>query len=242
MKILDIKVDEIDLPAVVSQINSWLGETDQHFITTVNPEFVVAAQKNFVFKEILNRADISTVDGSGLVWAAKFLTGEKLERVTGVDLTLELLSGKCPQAQIYLLGGAPGVAEAVKIKYARENIVSAEDGGKLLGNNNELENNQAILDRINNSGANILLVAFGQIKQEMWLAENLPKLPNIKIAIGVGGTFDYLSGRAKRPPQWLRNLGLEWLYRLIKEPKRWKRIWNATAVFSWLVFRKKYHF
>jgi UDP-N-acetyl-D-mannosaminuronic acid transferase (WecB/TagA/CpsF family) len=67
MKILDIKVDEIDLPAVVSQINSWLGETDQHFITTVNPEFVVAAQKNFVFKEILNRADISTVDGSGLV-------------------------------------------------------------------------------------------------------------------------------------------------------------------------------
>jgi N-acetylglucosaminyldiphosphoundecaprenol N-acetyl-beta-D-mannosaminyltransferase len=165
-----------------------------------------------------------------------------LERVTGVDLTLELLSGKCPQAQIYLLGGAPGVAEAVKIKYARENIVSAEDGGKLLGNNNELENNQAILDRINNSGANILLVAFGQIKQEMWLAENLPKLPNIKIAIGVGGTFDYLSGRAKRPPQWLRNLGLEWLYRLIKEPKRWKRIWNATAVFSWLVFRKKYHF
>jgi len=238
MKILDVKVDKRDLPSVISQISEWLSQDGQHLVVTVNPEFIVAAQKNSEFKRILNQADLSTADGSGLVWAAKFLAGEKLERVTGVDLADKLLSGVCPQAKIYLLGGAPGVAKTVQAGYT-ENVIGAEDGGKLVPNNLELENNQAAIERINASGANILLAAFGQVKQEIWLVNNLPKLPNIKVAIGVGGTFDYLSGRAKRPPKWLRNLGLEWLYRLIKEPKRWRRIWNATAVFGWLVIKNK---
>lgn len=239
VEILGVKVDKIGLTEAVAKFNDWLSEPGQSSVATVNPEFIVAAQDDSDFRRILNQTDLATADGAGLIWAGRLLQREKLIRVTGVDLSQELLIGKCPEAKIYLLGGAPGIAEAVKEKFNQGSIVGAESGGKLKAGEWLLEENQAVIERINQSGANILLVAFGQVKQEMWLAKNLSKLSKIKIAIGVGGTFDYLSGRTKRAPLFFRRLGLEWLYRLIQEPKRWKRIWNATAMFGWLVVREK---
>jgi len=236
MEILGVKIDQIDLNGALPAIGRLIEGEGQHLVVTVNPEFIVEAQKNEAFKKVLNSAQLSTCDGAGLVWAAKLLKQEKLTRVTGVDLTEKLLA---TNFKLYLLGGAEGVAWSVKEKYPQALIVGAESGGKLKKDQWVLENNPAAIERIKQSGAEILLVAFGQVKQEMWIYENLKLMPNIKIAIGIGGTFDYLSGKLKRPPLWLRKLGLEWLYRLVKEPRRAKRIWNATAVFSWLVIKDK---
>lgn len=239
MQILGIKIDELNETQVLTKIGEWLDNSGGHQIATVNPEFAVTAQEDHEFKRLLNQTVLNTCDGFGLVLAAKLLSGKKLPRVTGADLSRKLLEGALPQAKIYLLGGAPGVAEAVRTKFVFNGIVGAEDGGTISANSKTLEDNGAVLARINSSGANILLVAFGQVKQEIWIAENLPWLPGVKVAIGVGGTFDFLAGLVPRAPQWLRSLGLEWLYRLIKEPRRLGRIWRATAVFGWLVIKEK---
>lgn len=243
MKILDIKIDQIDLLGVIKTICGWLCDSaaSQNIIATVNPEFVVEGQKNSAFKSVINSAAISTCDGVGLIWASRFLGGEKLIRVTGVELSEKLIRGNCAGAKVYLLGGREGVAKAVYEKYEPSAIVGYDDGGKLISSDDSwtLENNAEAIDKINKSGANIILVAFGQMKQEMWIRDNLVKMPRVKVAIGVGGTFDYLAGTVKRAPGLFRRLGLEWLYRLFREPKRWRRIWNATAVFGWLVISEK---
>ncbi len=235
MEILGVKICQIDLAGVLQRINVWLAGEEQKLIVTVNPEFILEAQGNELFRRVLNNADLATVDGFGLALAGKILQHKKFMRVTGVDLSLELLNGACPTAGIYLLGGAEGVAETVKEKFSAGQIVGAEDGGRLLTDRWELEDNETVIRRINNSGANLLLVAFGQVKQEMWLDKNLKRLPGVKVAIGIGGTFDFLSGKVKRAPAGIRRLGLEWLYRLINEPKRFRRIWRATVVFVCLV-------
>ncbi|MFA6228103.1 MAG: WecB/TagA/CpsF family glycosyltransferase [Patescibacteria group bacterium] len=239
MQILGIKINELDQSRVLTQIREWLATEGQYQIATINPEFAVAAQKNQAFKNLLNRTALNTCDGFGLVLAARLLYGRRLLRVTGADLSRKLLEGALPMAKIYLLGGAPGIAEAVRTKFVFTGIVGAEDGGKINSDGKRLENNEAIIERINASGANILLVAFGQVKQEQWIAENLAGMPGVKVAIGVGGTLDYLADKIKRAPEWLRAIGFEWLFRLIKEPKRRKRIWQATAVFGWLALKEK---
>jgi len=238
-EIFGVSISNTNIADALEQINEMLSGNAGNLIATVNPEFVLAAQKNEDFKRVLNNAAIATADGAGIVWAGKLLKKTKFSRVTGVDLCLELLKGKCPEARIFLLGGKEGVVDAVRSKYPDAWIVGAESGGDLIEANWELEDNQDIISKINASGANLLLVAFGQVKQEMWLAKNLDKLPNIRIAIGIGGTFDYLSGKIKRAPKFMRAGGLEWLYRLIQEPKRWKRIYNAVVKFPILVIKEK---
>lgn len=238
VEILGIKLNKIDLNGIIARLSGWLAEAGQKLVVTVNPEFMVMAGENPAFRAVLNNASLAIADGYGLILAGRLLRNEKLIRVTGVDLTLELLGNACPEAKIYLLGAAEGVADQVRAKFPQAKIVGAEAGGRLLPNG-RLEDNEAVINRINESGANLLLVAFGQVKQEMWLSHNLSHITSIKVGIGIGGTLDYLAGLAKRAPAWLRAIGLEWLYRLIKEPRRWKRIWNATAVFTWLVLREK---
>ena len=235
INILDVWVDVISLDGVLQKINQWLADNGQYYIVTPNPEFVVAAQKNKEFKDALNGAGLAISDGVGLIWAS----GGKLKRVTGVELVEELFKIKNQNYKFYLLGGEEGIAAAVKQKYQEANIVGAQSGGRLNTEDWLLENNETVINSVNNSGANIILVAFGQVKQEMWMVNNLAKLSNIKVAIGVGGTFDYLSGKIKRAPAWLRKLGLEWLYRLFKQPRRFGRIWNAIVAFNWLLIKKR---
>ena len=241
MEILGVKIDNLKLEDIIQQIDLWLKGERQYLIATVNPEFIIETLNNPEFKNVLNHTALSTCDGAGLVWAAKTLNQQKLIRVTGVDLVEAMFQHQpADNWKFYLLGGEVGVAEAVQKKYQATAIVGAESGGRLLKDQWLLEDNDKIITSIKNSGANILLVAFGQVKQEMWIHKNLPLLPNIKVAIGIGGTFDYLSGLVPRAPLFLRRLGLEWLYRLITNPKRAQRIWNATVGFSWLVLKEKF--
>lgn len=233
IEILNVKIDQINLTECLNKISEFLTSSKQNYIVTVNPEFVVEAQQNQEFKNVLNNADLATCDGIGLVWAS----GGKLKRVTGVDLTEALL--KQIDCRIFLLGGEGGSAQKLAQNHSLK-IVGAERGGKIDQSTWLLDDNNEIIEKINQSGANVLLVGFGQVKQEMWLSQNLAKMPNIKAAIGVGGTFDYLSGNIKRAPRPIRQAGLEWLFRLFTQPHRLGRIFNATFMFFWLFLFKKY--
>lgn len=234
-EILGVRIDSINMSGVMEKIAGFLTSPNQHHIVTVNPEFIMEAVKNEKFKEVLNQASLSICDGVGLVLAS----GGRLKRVTGVDLSLELLQGKISAAKIFLLGGAMENARLLMDKYPGH-VVGAQTGGIVNAKTWLLDNNEIIIKKINDSRANIVLVGFGQVKQEMWINQNLHKLPNIKVAIGVGGTFDYLSGKVRRAPKILRSLGLEWLFRLLIQPQRIGRIFNATIKFLWLLtFSKK---
>ncbi|MFA6422566.1 MAG: WecB/TagA/CpsF family glycosyltransferase [Candidatus Buchananbacteria bacterium] len=246
--LLGVKIDKINFNEVINRIADFLNSSRQMWIATVNAEIVLLAQKYLQFKKVLNEADISTCDGSGPMWASSFLNKEKLTRATGADLVknlLEMSRAKNPlisNAKYFLLGGNEGIAETVAKKYSNSNIVGYNSGGKLHFENNKwiLEKNDKIISEINQSGANILIVAFGMRKQETWIAQNLKQMPNINVAIGVGGTLDFLSGKIKRAPKVFRKLGIEWLYRLIQEPKRFKRIWNAVVVFGFKILIEKF--
>ena len=233
-EILGVEIDNINLVESLKKISDFLNSADQHYVVTINPEFIVEAQKNEEFKNILNGADLAVCDGFGLVLA----TFGRLKRETGVDLSQKLLEDQIKNAKIFLLGGAGESAKILMAKYS-QTVVGGEQGGVVNSQTFDLDNNEIILKKINSSGANILLVAFGQVKEENWIIRNLIKLPDVKVAIGVGGTFDYLSGNVKRASKWLRSIGLEWLFRLFIQPQRFGRIFNATVKFLWLVIFKK---
>ncbi len=240
VEILGVKIDNLSLQEVLEKIKKFLISENQHFIVTPNPEFLVLAKKNHDFKEILNYADISCADGVGLVKAAKFL-GKRLQRVTGVDLVWAISElAEKNNYPVYLLGAGELVAatasEMLKKEYPNLNIVGAESGGEIL---DPIQKDPDLLNRINETEPKILFVALGQIKQESWIFYNLDKIPSIKLAIGVGGAFDYISGKIKRPPKFIRKMGFEWLYRLILEPWRYKRIFNAVFVFPILIMFSK---
>ncbi|MEK7167901.1 MAG: WecB/TagA/CpsF family glycosyltransferase [Patescibacteria group bacterium] len=237
ISILGVEISQIDLPGTIGIISKWLGQEDQHLLATVNPEFVVAAQKDREFKDILNGNEINTCDGSGLVWASEFLYRKKLTKVTGVDLAEKLLTSKEDEIKIFLLGGE-GTAEKVREKFP-ERTVDFSSGGKLDADL-RFSDQEKILEQIRESRANILFVALPQVKQVKWIKRNLSSIPSVKAAIVLGGTFDYLSGRIKRAPKIMRTMGLEWLFRLVSQPSRIGRIYNATVKFTFLILKEKW--
>jgi N-acetylglucosaminyldiphosphoundecaprenol N-acetyl-beta-D-mannosaminyltransferase len=232
--ILGVKIDSLKFEEAVDKIDGFVsGRKRCYQVVTVNPEFVVAAQYNRSFKKILNNADLSVPDGKGLEYAAK-AQGEKfVERITGVDLCWALAKlAEDKGYRIYLLGADPGVALQVanRLKLIHPQI-------KIVGTYSGKPDEKGLIDRVNQATPDILLVAFGAPKQEKFIYQNRRKL-NCKVAIGVGGTFDYISGIVDRAPLWMRKIGLEWLYRLFKQPKRIKRILTAVVIFPILFFAK----
>ncbi len=267
-KILGVKIHKFTFKQTSELIFKWLKTDKQNYITTPNPEIILSAQKHDKFLRILNQSNLNTADGIGLLWAAKFLNITKNtkaktlifikftysyiatlvypkyiktiipERVAGSDLMLEI----CKKSQkdkykIFLLGALPGIAEKTKQKLEKKfkkiNIVGTYSG------KGELSDDKITTNLINTSKAEIVFVAYGAPKQEKWIYRNLKKMPTVKLAVGIGGTFDFISGTKKRAPKWMKKTGLEWLYRLIKEPKRIKRIANATVIFPLTILKKK---
>lgn len=234
-KILDVKIDEFTFTQVMTKITTFLKSRKLHQIVTVNPEFVLAAQKDIDFKNVLNNSDLSVPDGFGLKIGA-WILGKKIgERLTGVDLTWELAKLASKNGfSIFFLGAAPGVA-----KKAALNIKKVYPSCKIAGYYAGTPEEKGIVDKINHSNADILFVAFGAPKQDKFIYQNRTKL-KVKIAIGIGGTFDYISGIIPRAPLWMRKIGLEWLYRLIKQPKRASRIFRAVIIFPLTVFFSRF--
>ena len=225
-RILKVKLDGLDLTHVKSRIKEFLKEDRLHQITPVNPEFIMAAQRDEDLLDIANRSDITVADGVGLKIAAKFLGIDIGERVTGVDLTWELARIAVENSvPMYFLGAAEGVAER-----AAQKLKAEQPDLKIAGTYSGTPEETGLVERINESGAGILLVAYGVPKQEKFISTNSANL-KVKIAMCVGGTFDFIAGIVPRAPKWMRLAGLEWLYRLMKQPHRINRIITATVRF-----------
>ena len=247
--ILGINFERYSAEEYVKQCEQWLLDTDAigHRIATVNPEFLVEVQKNERFRNVLAAADIRIADGIGLVFASFFLYGwnNRPHRCTGVDFTWKLaeLCAKHKKT-LYLVGARDGIAvrAAHTIEKKFPGIIAGAEVGLQSGRDIDTDEAQslAVCERIRAAQPDILLVAFGAPRQDLWIAEHLSILPSVRIAIGAGGTFDYLAGVVPRAPSVVRKLGLEWFYRLICQPHRLNRIITATIRFPFAVVRQKY--
>ncbi len=266
-KILKVKFDNISLKDATKKAIEWSKGKIQKHIVTPNPEILLEAQKNHKFLEVLHKADLSIPDGTGILWSAKYLKiteknkskiikiikwlssilsialypkyihTEIFERVTGADLMEDICKNSAKNnLKIFLLGGANGIAEKAKEKLERK-FKNIKITG-IYGGSPKESDQKIITEKINNSHANILLVAFGAPAQEMWIARNLKNLKTIKVALGVGGTFDYIAEAKKRAPKLIQKIGIEWLYRLVQQPSRTKRIFNATIKFPITILHK----
>jgi len=239
-KILGVKLDGLNLTDTVEQIHDYLNSAGQYHIATVNPEFLVDAHYNTKFKEILNRCSHNTVDGFGIKLAGLF-KGYSFKRCTGIDLVTELAKRDfISKERIYLLGGREGIGYAAskKLKQLNPNIqiVRYMSGFVNIKDPSLYEYNN-ILGSINQLEPTILFVAYNAPYAQEFIDEYLDKMPSVKVAIGLGGTFDFLAGTIQRAPKFFRMLGLEWLYRLIMQPSRIKRIYNAVFKFLYLVIK-----
>lgn len=235
--LLGVRIDDVDMDEAVARIEAMLRAGGTYHVVTVNPEFVMTAQRHPTFREVLRRAALAVPDGTGLLVAAR-LTGQRLRRrVPGVELCerLAALSARTG-ARLFLLGAAPGIAEAAATTL-RQRFPGVVIAGCYAGSPRP-EDEATIRAHLQQARPDILLVAYGSPAQDLWIARNQPGL-GIPVALGVGGSFDYLSGAVPRAPRLMRRLGLEWLYRLLRQPWRWKRIWTAVVRFPLAVLRER---
>lgn len=231
MNIFNIGIDNLSRADVLKQIDDWLGQPGFHRIATVNPEFLLLSEKNKAFRGALLAADLRVADGFG-VHLPFFLAGETLvERIPGADLLPEILkraNEKRLTVGLMLDPGGLSKYEEIRAELERTypNLTVEKFAPEyLLGNNP--------------APYHVVFCNYGAPLQEIVLAGLKSSPGSIRFAMGVGGAFDYLTGKVPRAPKVLRTIGLEWLWRLWQQPKRWKRIWNAVVVFPVKVFCQK---
>ena len=234
--VLGVGFDRVVLAAAVERILRRVEAGERTFVITANPEFVMLARQDAAVAQIAREAHLVVADGSGVVAASRLL-GDPLPRVPGrllVDALVPHLAQR--RTPIFFLGAAPGVAEraAAELRRRAPGLVVA---GVHAGSAEPAQDAEAVA-RVRDTTARVLLVAYGMPKQEQWIARNLPALPGVHLAIGVGGVFDQLAGVQKVPPAALHAIGLEWLWRLAREPSRWRRQ-RVLPLFALLVLRKR---
>lgn len=219
---VDVRVDNVTMDQTADKVTEAISKKVALNIVTVNPELIMIATKNQEFKDIIQDASVVTPDGVGLLIMGR-LTGRRLqERVTGVDLCYRLAEEAAKHNWgIYLLGAHPGVAQR-----AAKNLKKVNPDLKIVGaNSSDPDDHYAadILEDIERTTPDILLVAYGSPTQELWIKKHRKQLGNI-VTIGIGGSFDFIAGTAKRAPKLVQKIGLEWLWRLMLQPKRWRRM------------------
>jgi N-acetylglucosaminyldiphosphoundecaprenol N-acetyl-beta-D-mannosaminyltransferase len=204
-------------------------------ICTGNPEFLMAARRDREFREVLNGADLVVPDGVGLLMAARWLGARLPERVAGSDLIYRVTEQAAQHGWgVYFLGAAEGIAAR-----AADRLQSLYPGLKVAGvfaGSPKLEDEEAIMARLRTACPDILLVAYGAPQQDKWIARNRERL-GVPVSIGVGGSFDFVTGEARRAPEWIQRLGLEWLHRMGHQPWRARRILTAVVLFPLAVLR-----
>lgn len=225
--VLGIRVDNVTMDEAIARVRGFFKIGKKGHVVTPNPEMVIAARSDREFAQILNGADLAIPDGIGLIWASRILGTPLKERVSGTDLFLELCAEAARRGgRIFLLEGPEGLqssekaARVLRQRYPKLNIV-----GTFIGDGSpkgDKETVRAIEEASKRRQIDFLFVAYGHGKQERWIKRNLKKIP-VKVAMGVGGAFDFVAGEIPRAPKLIQQLGLEWLFRLIKQPWRIRR-------------------
>lgn len=232
VEILGVKIDDYSMQKTVAHIQEAVEKREQTWVVTANPELIIEAGADARLKQLINQAQVVTPDGIGVVWAAKRLGHPVPERVTGIDLleTLLPVAGE-KKWRIFFLGSKPGVAEL-----AAKSVVEKHPGVEWQAQHGYFRSEEQveIADRIHEFQPDLLLVGIGAPRQEFWIASHLGLAT---VSIGVGGSFDALAGLNKRAPQWIRDIHLEWLYRLLKQPQRMRRQ-MVLPKFAWRVMKQ----
>jgi N-acetylglucosaminyldiphosphoundecaprenol N-acetyl-beta-D-mannosaminyltransferase len=253
--ILGIPIDNLDLTETVEQtlslVEAYGRDGRARQVATVNVDFVVntltwrlSRPRHPELLDILRKADLVTPDGMPMVWASRLLGTPLKERVTGADLVPRLAQAAAARGKsIYFLGGRGDVGQraARKLKNQIPNLKIAGIDSPFVRIEGEtldtaLDEDRAIVDRINRSGADILLIGFGNPKQEVWFERNRHRL-QVPVSIGVGGTYEFIVGSVARAPEWMQKYGLEWLFRITQDPARlWKRYFVGFFKFGVMIF------
>ena len=235
VRIGGVRVHGVDGEGATSRIMQAVAAGGFHQVCTVNMQFLVTARRNPDVRAILERSDLNVADGAPVVWLSRLLGRRLPGRVAGADLVPAILSAAAAAgARVFLLGGQDGVAEAaaVQLRERHPGLVVAGVHEPPYAPLDRMDDD-AIVARIVDSGADILLVAFGHPKQERWIARNRNRL-GVSVAIGVGCCFDLAAGRRARAPRWMQRAGLEWLYRAVSEPRRLAG--RYASELGWLLF------
>lgn len=216
--ILGVQVDKVDMEQALNRILEFLKEDKAHAVYTPNSEIIMQAYRNQAFRDVLNTADLITPDGIGVVYASRIVKDPLAERVGGFDLATKLIE-KAADGSIsfYFFGGKPGVAEQ-----AKENLQKKYPGLRIIGCSDgyfDAEKEKLILADIQEKKPDVLFVCLGAQKQENWIYQYKNELA-AKVCMGIGGSLDVFAGVAERAPESFQKLGLEWLYRLLKQPSR----------------------
>lgn len=221
--VLKLWVDDCTMKSALDRVADFVEKGERiHTIFAINPEKNYSVPKNPFLYRMFKESDLLIPDGIGMVLASKFLHGVRIERVPGCELMQQICAMSEKKGfKIFLYGAKEEVSQA-----AMAELESRHPDLKIVGRQNGYlppEKNEALVKRINDSGAQIIFLALGSPKQENWIALNRDKLTSVRVCQGIGGTLDVLAGTVKRAPQIYCNLGLEWLYRLLSEPSRIKR-------------------
>lgn len=223
--ILGCRLDVVGWSEIINFCRQALSGSSAKQIITLNGEFVLDAQRDQEFKDVINKAELVIADSTNVAWAARF-RGANINPTPGIDLVWRLAELAAQEAiSLYLLGAKPGVAKA-----ASEALVKKYPQLKIAGYSNADPDDREAAAKIKHSGADVVLVAYGAPTQDRWIAKH-KAATGAKLLVGVGGSFDMIAGQLPRAPRWLRVLHLEWLWRLVLQPSRWKRIWRAVVIF-----------
>ncbi len=242
VNILGVKIDKVTIPEATDMICEMLKSEGNHTVFTPNSEILYMAYKDDKFKVLLNSADILTADGIGVVYASKILKNPISERAGGFDIACKVIERISNTGEkLFLFGGKPGVAEL-----AKENLINKYPFLNIVGTRNgyfKPEETDEIVAEINKTGADLVFVCLGAPAQEKWIYNNKDRL-NCHVMMGIGGSLDVFAGVVERAPEKWQKLGLEWLYRLKKEPKRFFRMmalpkFGFTVLFKGRKFTKE---
>jgi len=235
--ILGVAIDDLTMDQVLDAVEVQIAEGGFHQIATANVDFLINSVSDEELREVLGRCDIVLADGMPLVWASRLLGVRLKERVAGADLVPRLTKLAAERGYRIFLLGASEESSAGTVVWMQRNYPEVCIAGRLCPSHRPLEemDHEEILARIEEAQPDILMVAFGNPKQEKWLAMHRHRL-QVPVCIGVGGSFDFLSGRIRRAPLWMQSHGLEWLYRTLQEPSRLARRYlnNAAGLLIYL--------
>ena len=238
-KILGVNICASPMKDIIRFASKKLRSKTQTVIFTPNPQILLKAQNSPTYQKELNSATINLPDGIGIVLASKLRKGKIKQRIGGIDFATKLLLIAEKQGyRVFLLGAKPNIANKAKRKLKKQYpalIICGTHHGYFKKNGKE---NDAVTKKISLANPDIIFVCLGAPTQEEWIIKNKNSLPNVKLFIGLGGSLDVFAGNVKRAPKLMQRLGLEWLYRTVKEPKRARIFWDIP-VFLFKILKSK---